>query len=304
MPDERGTPASPQRADSWTVATGQAARWIGLELDLRAPRTWFGPSWAMLGGVVASGGLTLDARSLVILAVVWLVSEPLLGSLAALSMELARARQSCALPAPAARRWSLPYVQPGSPGDRALVRLSARAARLSWNWRAVGELGPRWLLLALIVLVLGAVAGGWAMLVLGVAEVALLWVAATRPLRGEAREAVGAGHLLVAWLLGHAAYAAVDHGALLVGLAFAAIWYAWTRRPPLLRVLAVAHVLVAAVLAALRAPLAAGGVLLLAVPVFVLVPENASSQRSYLQHTQAFLMASLLLAAWGLVWPL
>ncbi len=304
MPEERGTRTSPQRVDAWTVATGQAARWIGLELDLRAPRTWFGPSWAMLGGVVASGGLTLELRSLVIVAVAWLVSEPLLGSLAALSMELARVRRDCALPPLPARRWTLPYVQPDSPGSRLLEGLASRAARLGWNWRAAGELGPRWVFLAVIVLILGAVAGGWAMLVLGLAVLALLWVAAARPLRGEAREAVGAGHLLAAWLVGYAAFAAVDYRAVLVGVTFAAIWYAWTRRPPLLRVLAVAHVLLVGVLAALRAPMAAGGVLLLAVPVFVLVPENASSQRSYLQHTQAFLMASLLLAAWGLVWPL
>lgn len=304
MAQQKGSLAGSRRTDAWTVATGQAARWIGLELDLRMPRTWFGPSWAMLGGVVASGALTFELRSLLLVAVAWLVSEPLLASLAALSLEVARARRDCTLPPLAAGRWRLPYGQPGSPGQRLLDWLAAQAARLRWNWQAAGAYGPRWLLLALMTLVLAALAGAWAVGVAALALLALGWVAATRPLRGAAREMVAAGHILAAWLMGHGAFAAIDYRGLLVGLGFAAVWYAWTRRPPFLRLLAVAHVLLAGLLAALRAPLAAGGVLLLSVPLFVLLPENASNQRSYLQHTQAFLMASLLLAAWGLVWPL
>jgi len=286
------------------VASGQAARWIGVELDVRAPRTWFGPSWAMLGGVLSSGGLAFDPRSLVLLALAWLVSEPLLGSLAALSMEMARLRREATLPPLPAGQWRLPYVQPGSPGGRLLGALAAQAARLQWNWRAMAGAAPRWALLALITLVLGAAAGAWTAAVAILAVLALLWVAASRPLQRAEREVVAAAHLLAAWLLGHGAFAAVDYRTLLVGLGFAAIWYAWTRRPPLLRLLVVVHVLLAGLLAALHAPLAAGGVLLLAVPLVVLLPANASSQRSYLQHTQAFLMASLFLAAWGLVWPL
>ncbi len=303
MPSQKETP-SPQRPDAWTVATGQAARWIGLDLHLRAPRTWFGPTWAMLGGVLASGGLAFEQRSLILLAVAWLVSEPLLGSLAALSMEMARLRRECALDPERAPAWSLPYVQPGSPGRHLLDLLAAGAARLRWNWLAVADAGPRWALLALIAIALGAAVGTWVLVVALLAVLALLWMAATRPLEGEEREVVAAAHLLAAWLVGHGAFAAVDYRAFLVGLAFAGIWYAWTRRPPLLRMFAALHVLLAGLLAALHAPLAAGGVLLLAVPLVVLLPENASNQRSYLQHTQAFLMASLLLAAWGLVWPL
>ena len=301
MPDEKH---AVQRPEAWTVAAGQAARWVGLAVDLRAPRTWFGPTWALLAGILSSGALGLDARSLLLVAVAWLAGDPLLGSLVAISLDAAKARHECTRPPLAAPRWSLPYVQPGSPGQRLLDALAGRAARLQWNWQATEGGAVRWSLLAFMTLVLGAVAGAWPLLVLLVVVVGLLGVAGSRPLRSREREGLAAAHLLVAWLVGRGTFAPVDTPAFLIGVGFAAIWYAWTSRPPLLRVLAVAHVLVAGLLAALHAPLAAGGVLLLAVPLLVLLPENASNQRSYLRHTQAFLMASMLLAAWGLVWPL
>lgn len=301
MPDEK---RALQRPEAWAAVAGQAARWVGLDVDLHAPRTWFGPSWALLAGVLSSGAVGLDLRSLLLLAVAWLVSEPLLGSLLALSLEVARARHACTRGPVPASHWRLPYVQPGSPGQRLLDALAQRWARLQWNWQATEGAGMRWAILALMALVLGALAGEWPGVVLAVTLLLLLSVAAGRPLRGKEREALAAAHLLVAWLVGHGTFAPIDAQALAVGVGFAAIWFAWTQRPPLLRVLAVAHLLTAGVLAALHAPLAAGGVLLLAVPLFVLLPEDAGHQQSYLRHTQAFLMASMLLAAWGLVWRL
>ena len=76
----RGAPGE----DSWAGAGGQGARWIALNLELRAPHTWLGPSWALLAGALSSGNLGLEPRTLVMLAVVWLLAEPLLGSLEAL----------------------------------------------------------------------------------------------------------------------------------------------------------------------------------------------------------------------------
>ena len=300
MPDEKH---ALQRPEGWTVA-GQVARWVGLQVELQAPRTWFGPSWALLAGILSSGGLGFDLRSLLFVAVAWLVSDPLLGSLAAVALEAAKARHECTRPPLPAPRWRLPYVQPGSPGQRLLDALAAWAARAEWQWQATEGGAWRGLLLAFMALVLGAVAGPGPLAVLALAVLGLARLAAGRPLRAREREGLAAAQMLVAWLVGHGTFAALDSRTFLVGLGFATIWYAWTGRPPLLRLLAVAHVLVAGLLAALHAPLAAGGILLLAVPLVVLAPENAGSQRSYLQHTQAFLMVSMLLAAWGLVWPL
>ena len=291
-----------ERGEAWTVATGQAARWIALELDLRAPRTWFGPSWAVLGGVVSSGQVPLQVGSLVILAVTWLICEPLLGSLLALSLEISKARQGAGTPAAPPGRWSMPYMRRGSPGRRALDAMAGWLARLASAWRALGGAAERWALLALISVALGMVAGDVALAVVALSVLGLLVVAVRKPLRSEARDALGAGQFLAAWLLGHGAFAGFDYATVLVGLGFAAIWFAWTRRPPLARGFVAAHILLAGVLAAVRAPLAAGGVLLLAVPLFALWPDSPSSQRTYLQHTQVYLMASLLFAAWGLVY--
>jgi len=301
MPDEKDALQRPGRS---TGAVGQAVRWVGLQVDLHVPHTWFGPSWALLAGILSSGGLGFDLRSVLFAAVAWLVSDPLLGSLLAVSLDAAKARHSCTRPPLPPARWSLPYVQAGSPGQRLLDALAARAARLKWHWEATEGGALRWLLLAFMGLVMGAVAGPGPFIVLTLAVLGLLGIAAGRPLHSEERDSLAAAHLLTAWLVGHSTFGPLDPGTVLVGLGFATIWYAWTRQPPLLRLLAVAHVLVAGLLAALRAPLAAGGVLLLAVPLVVLVPENGGRRRSYLQHTQAFLMASMLLAACGLVWPL
>ncbi len=290
------------RPDSWTAATGQAARWIGLELDLRAPRTWFGPSWAVLAGVVSSGNVPLGLRSLVIVAVAWLISEPLLGSLVALSAEIAKARRDRPSVPAASRRLRLPYVHPDSPGRRALDWLGAALAQAAADWRSLEGAGERWLLLALVAAVLGAVAGGWVPWLVFASLAGLAYVALRRPLHTDGREIVGACQILVAWLVGRSAFANPDYGSFLLGAGYAAIWFAWTRRPPLVRVFAAAHVALAGLLAAGHAPLSAGGILLLAVPPLVLAPEGPSSQRTYLQQTQLYLMAGLLLAAWGLVW--
>ncbi|MCL6430632.1 MAG: hypothetical protein K6V36_07180 [Anaerolineae bacterium] len=298
----RAGEAPPER-DSWVTASGQVARWIGVELELHAPRTWHGPTWAMLGGVLSSGDVPLTLRSLVLLTVAWLVSEPLLGSLLLLALQIGRMRQAGRGGAAAEVRWTIPYARRDSPAQRALDRMAARTGRALGEWRALQGAGERWLLLALITAVLSAVAGGYVPLVVLAALAVTLLTAVGRPPRSGAREALAAGQFMVAWLVGRSTFADPDYHTLLAGLALAVVWYAWTRRPPLAAALAAGQLLLAGLLAALHAPLLAGAVLLLTVPPLVLLPEGPSSQRTFLQHTQPYLMASLLAVAWGLVWP-
>ena len=287
--------------DSWTVATGQGARWIALDLDLRAPRTWFGPSWALLAGVLSSGQVRLDAQSLLLVALAWLLAEPFMGSLAALSVRIAARRAALRISPAPVWHWSLPYMQPESPGRRALDALAAWAARLSRDRQSLEGAVERWLLLGLVTLLLAVMVSAEVALLTVAALAGLALLAAGRPLRANARKLLGAGHLFLSWLVGRGAFAAYDHRTLLVGLGYAVIWYAWTRRPPQAHLLVAAHVLLAGLFAALYAPISAVGILLLAVPLFVLWPESPSTERSYPKQTQVFLMASLLLAAWGLV---
>ncbi|MGQ9683317.1 MAG: hypothetical protein ACUVX9_12310 [Anaerolineae bacterium] len=291
-----------ERGDHWTAAAGQAGRWVGLHLDLAAPRTWCGPSWAFLGGLVASGDVPVSLRSLVVIAVAWMVCEPILGTLLSLALEIARLRQSYSVELPEPPQLTLPYAQPGAPGQRLLGRLLRWAARVNADWRATEGLADRWLLLALLGLVLSAVVGGWVPLLALLALLVFGAAATGRPLTTNTREALAAGQFLVAWLVGRAAFLTPDYLVVLVGLGLAIIWYAWTRRPPQTRVLASVHVLLAGLLAVVHVPLSAGAVLLLAVPLLLLTPEGPSSQRTYLQQTQVYLMISVLAAAWGLAW--
>jgi hypothetical protein len=302
MATERRAGRGLDARDSWTATSGQFARWVALDLDLRAPRTWFGPSWALLGGVVSSGNMPLELRSLVILAVAWLACEPVLGTLLAQSLEMSRSRRERGGEAAPKGQWSMPYAQPQSPGQRAVDGLAARLARLTSGWQATEGAPERWLVLALVAVVLGAVVGGAVPLLVTVALAVLLYVTLSKPLRRDAREGLAAGQFFLAWLIGRSAFAALDYRSVLMGAAFAGIWYAWTRRPPQPVALTVTHVLLAALLAIAHAPLSAGGVLLLAGPVLVLLPEGPSNQRTYLPQSQLYLMASLLLAAWGSVW--
>ena len=289
-----------ERGDLWAAATGQAGRWIGL--NLAAPRTWCGPSWAFLGGLIASGDVPVSLRSLVVLVVAWVVCEPLLGTLLALSLEIARVRQSYTVELPEPPQLKLPYAQPGAPGQRLLGRLVRWAAQVNADWRATEGLADRWLLLALLGLVLSAVVGGWVPLLVLLALIVFGAAGAGRPLATSTRDALAAGQFLVAWLVGRAAFLAPDYLVVLVGLGFAVTWYAWTRRPPQTRAIASVHVLLAGLLAVVHVPLSAGAVLLLAVPLLLFTPEGPSSQRTYLQQTQAYLMLSVLAAAWGLAW--
>jgi hypothetical protein len=302
MSADKEADLSAQRGDSFAAATVHAARWIGLVVDLQAPRTWFGPSWAYLCGVLASGGLNLQTTTLALVALGWVLVEPLLGSLAALTVEAARLWRGKQAEAPAAWHWTLPYVQPGTPGQRVLDRLARWAARGWLHWQTIEPIGVRWLLLATATLAMGWLLGGYALGVTLVALAAMLVAAAARALRVETRPVLGTLQLLLAWLVGRGAFATLDWRTLLLGALYAAAWYAWTQRPPIAWTLVVTQLATAALLVWGHAPISAAGCLLLAVPLAVQWPENANSQRAYLQHTQLFLMASLLMAAWGLGW--
>jgi len=290
------------KPEPWSPTSGQAARWIALHLELHAPHTWFGPTWAFLGGVVSCGQAPLTAAGLVIVLVAWLVSEPFLGSLLALAADIAAMRQAGRADPLAPRRWSLPYVRPGTPGQRLLDYLARVEARFRHGWHIAGEAGEKWLFLAIATLLLSLIAGGPAALLAGVMVVAALGVTTLRPLSASVRVGLGAMHFFVSWLIGRVTLGALDYRVAAVGAGFALVWFAWTLRPPRAWLLALAELATAALLVLWHAPVAAVGILLLAAPLFALWPDGPTSQRGYLAHTQAFLMASLLLAAGGLAW--
>ena len=302
MSREKGTDLSVHRTESWAPANGQAARWLAFHLEVRAPHTWFGPTWAFLGGVVSCGQAPTGIRSLVLVLIGWLVCEPLLGSLLALSGEIAALRQAGRRDPVVVRRWTLPYVQTGTPGQRVLDGLARAAALSGHGWRVAGEAGERWFFLAAITLLLSLAAGMTVVPLVAAMVLLSFLVAALRPLPGPLRVAAGALQFLTAWLAGRAALGALDARVLAAGVGLALVWFAWTQRPPRALWLALGELLTAGLLIAWRAPIAGVGMLLMAAPLFALWPDGPTSQRSYLASTQVFLMVALLLVAGGLAW--
>ena len=64
-----------------------AGRWLALELRPTRPLTWLGPSWAVLCGAVASGGLLPRGQSALLLIFSLLLGDVLLGAWRALWLQ-------------------------------------------------------------------------------------------------------------------------------------------------------------------------------------------------------------------------
>ena len=62
-------------------------RWLALELRPTRPLTWLGPSWAVLCGAVASGGLLPRGQSVLLLIFSLLLGDVLLGAWRALWLQ-------------------------------------------------------------------------------------------------------------------------------------------------------------------------------------------------------------------------
>jgi hypothetical protein len=98
---------------------------VSLTFDLT--RRWLnlGAGWAALAGLLASGYAQLDLTALLQLISLWILVDPILGTLWDLAVErgLVRRFTRAELPAPAARGVDLPYAQPGSVAGHAVILL-------------------------------------------------------------------------------------------------------------------------------------------------------------------------------------
>jgi len=270
--------------------------------------TWLGPAWAVLCGVIASGGFGWQGEDWLRLALLILLVDGGWGTLWAASGGTDWATL--------ARRWhhwrfgepvtALPYTLPGSPGDRVSRWLGQMRA---W-WRDVlwPACGPALSAIAIalpVTAVLGAILGTELLLLsaaaLAVMELGLAWEGGRGSI-APGWDAVIA--ILLPWLAGHVACGPLTLYSAGLALVFALAWgAAWQSGARWKRALGSGvQFLAVALLVVLRHPLAAGGLLLLQAPQWVLLPwlQRGQPVSWYVRYARPWLMAAMLVAAWAL----
>lgn len=116
-----------------------------LQFSLLPSRSWLslGPGWAMLAGALSTGYSQLDLKGIMPLLGLWLLVDPILGTLWELAgpQGLWRAFKQTQLPPPPRHGFWLPYAQVGSPAGRLVVKL--RRYQAWWQTHFWPESGDR-----------------------------------------------------------------------------------------------------------------------------------------------------------------
>jgi len=285
---------------------------IRLQAHLADPVTWMGPAWAALCGVAASGSFGWRGDDWLRLALLILLVDGGWGTL-----WTALGASDWATPLRRWRDWrsgepvsTPPYTLPGSPGDRASRWLGQlRAWRRDVLWPACGPALSAICVALPVTAALAALLGPEPVLLslaaLAVMQLGLAWEGGRGTVAPGWNSVIG---VMLPWLAGHVAFGA-SRGITLLGsaglaLAFALAWGAARRADSSWqRALGIgAQCTAAMLLVALRHPLAAGCLLLLLAPQLALFPWLRRGQPAswYVRHTQPWLMAAMLIAAWAL----
>jgi hypothetical protein len=132
-----------------------------LEFRLLRAQSWFslGPGWAAAAGVLATTYPDLTLAALAQFIGLWLLVDPILGTLWELAVGQRLWRQAARphLPPPPLRGFFLPYAQPGSAGGRFVLFI--RRYRLWWRddcWPAYGGQIVTFITAAVLALTIGA----------------------------------------------------------------------------------------------------------------------------------------------------
>jgi hypothetical protein len=286
---------------------------VRLQVWLR--RGWLRPAWVALCGALASGGLVLTSEALLQFALLLFLVDVVWGGL---WLALAGTDWATAL-----RHWQdwdhgspvrvLPYALPGGPAGR--LAQTWGHLRTWWADLLQPTLGPTLLGLALLLplaLVVAGVLGAHSLLLTLAAITLLQFVVAWSD--GDARPVPGPQALfdiVLPWLAGYALFEQPTIPSTLLALGYALTYASGLRlaqgRPGLAR-WNLGQVVAIIVLVASRQPVAAGGAGLFLVGQAIAQPglfdveteavEPAAAAR-FLRFAQPWLMATMLLAAWG-----
>ncbi|HEX9921367.1 MAG TPA: hypothetical protein VGD99_01775 [Anaerolineae bacterium] len=106
-----------------------------VNVSISLSRTWLslGPGWAALAGALSTGQAGFEFPLLLQLAGLWLLADPVLGTLWELTVGqgLWRRFVQAQLPPPPSRGFYLPYAQPGSAAGRVVLRY--RQVQVWWR---------------------------------------------------------------------------------------------------------------------------------------------------------------------------
>lgn len=281
-----------------------------VKFTLSPARTWLslGPGWAAMAGALSSGFPELTLMTVLQLVSLWLLVDPLLGTLWDLTVQQGLWRRviRAQLPSPPRRGVILPYDQPGSPGGQFV--LLCRRYQLWWTesyWPMFGGgvvtfgvgLGLAWLLGLSFNLSVFWVA------VLATISIVLAGVVPSN------RSAVWEGRLqslaqfMLPWLMGILIWTSLSPLNLILALCYGVTYLgglhmlAGYRRAEMLFLLGQ----VAAILLLLALRLLPGAALLgVLLASQLLLKTKFSRPAEFLQKTQLYLILSLLAAAWSL----
>lgn len=319
MAVETSDEAGPPTCETTPGAGASLGRLLDLSLRPARRLTWFGPSWALLCGAVASGGLGLSKLAVLRLLVAFVLAEPILGAVYRVTVSgLAHARlPGRAAPGPLGaetRLPRLPFTQPGSPSARLVAGLEALLA---------GWVRPTWSLVRLSVLELGLlllVASALALLlgerVFAITLASLAVVLAQAWLWGRrGQESLGLLAVFdfsLPWLVGYFSFrpdpslAPGHFRALLASLGLYSLIYlacvglrAGKPQGPGLIAIFILQLVAAACLLTFGSPLLAVTVVLLLYGQAILAPAliKTDNRSWYLTEAQYYLMGSLLAAS-------
>jgi hypothetical protein len=294
-------------------------RIIQLRLYPMRPPWSLGAGWAALGGGLAAAGLALTPETLLRLALVWLLADPILGVVwdlgagppGASARGLWRRLRDARPPETFAPVRLLPYLQPGSPGDRLAWRLGR--LRSVWRTRLWPEAGQEMAALAtaLVLALLLGLALGRGVLALVLASLALSWPAARAAPSGDSSRAAlwrALGEFGVPWLIGVLALGRLAWPLAWLGACYTIAYFGFIHPSAGFRFIGAGQAAAALLLAALRYPLAAAAAAVLLLPQWGLFawasaldeaqPASlAAGRRRWPGYVQVFVIPAMLLAA-------
>ena len=269
---------------------------------------WLGSAWAALCGAVASGQMGLKAQPLLLLFLVLFLVDPILGGIwrLVLGTDWFAPLSGSHLSRGEIPLKSLPYTSPGSPGYRASRWLAGVLARWRRDFRP--HLGTEFLSLILTLVMavtLASLLGRQVALLTLVAFVLMAVVLFSSRQSGAISLSLRA--ILewgLPWLMGHLAFGSLDWESVAFALVYTVTYYARFilldgRRRTATRLLNSSQIVAVALLIIVKEPVLAGIAGLLLLPQLLLQPFlwRGEAEQWYLQRSQLWLMASMLIAA-------